>query len=423
MKKDHWPEVKLGDHVDLLSGFAFKSKDFTNNPDDIPLVKGANVHQGYIDWDGAVRWPRDDFDTLEKFQLKENDVVLAMDRPWIEAGLKYSWIKKGDPKSLLVQRVSRLRGANGLSTRYLRYVIGSPQFTCYIKPIVTGVNIPHISGGQIKDYRFLLPPVEYQDSVVDILDAYDNLIDNNNRRIAILEEMAQSLYREWFVKFRFPGHENAKFIDSPLGKIPEGWEINKLSEVINIDRGRSYRSKELVEEGGYPFLNLKNVAREGGFRRDGLKRYDGPFKPHQIAKPNDIIMAVTDMTQERAIIARPARVPNMGIDEFVFSMDLVKITVKEGYEESFVYSLLRYSDFPHVVKQYANGVNVLHLSPKVIEAYEALIPNDLIRVNFAEAIRPIHTIQDKLERKNDNLKRQRDMLLPKLMSGKILLQG
>jgi len=419
MTARQWPEVKLGDYTELLSGFAFKSKNFTDGPDDIPLVKGANVHQGFIDWKGAVRWPKEQFGDYKKFQLKEHDVVLAMDRPWIEAGLKYAWIKRDDPKSLLVQRVSRLRGLNGLDTRFLRYIIGSPQFTGYIKPIVTGVNVPHISGSQIKDYKFTLPDAEHQVHVVDILEAYDNLIENNKRRIAILEEIAQSLYREWFVKFHYPGYESTKFIDSPLGKIPEGWEIKKLSDVLCVYRGRSYKSIELVDEGGYAFLNLKNVAREGGFRRDGLKRYSGPFKPHQVAKPNDIIMAVTDMTQERAIIARPARVPSMGIDEFVISMDLVKIAVKEGFEESFLYSLLRYSDFPHVVKQFANGANVLHLSPKVIEEYEALIPYESLRSLFSEVVKPIHQIQDKIEKKNDNLKSQRYMLLPKLISGDI----
>ena len=114
-------------------------------------------------------------------------------------------------------------------------------------------------------------------------------------------------------------------VDSELGPIPEGWEVNKVDTVADIYRGRSYRSADLVEENSLPFLNLKCVDRDGGFRRDGLKRYAGRYKDTQTAKPGDIIVAVTDMTQERRIVARAARVPEIGEEMLVFSMDLIKV--------------------------------------------------------------------------------------------------
>jgi type I restriction enzyme, S subunit len=232
-----WPEVELGAHSDLLPGFAFKSNRFTDNPNDIPLVKGANLHQGYIDWKSAKRWPISEFNEHNKFHLVADDIVLAMDRPWIDAGLKYSWIRPNEPKSLLVQRVARLRGINGLLSSYLRFVIGSREFTDYIKPIVTGVNVPHISGEQIKAFKFRLPPIDIQKRIVNILSAYDRLIENNTRRIKILEEMAQNLYREWFVNFRFPGHEQTKLVDSELGLVPECWDIGRLEDAVVLQRG------------------------------------------------------------------------------------------------------------------------------------------------------------------------------------------
>lgn len=414
---------KLGDIADFINGGAWNQSEYSDSG--IPVVRVSDIHNFTADLSDCKYLPFSSHEKYVKHELREGDLVICtvgshptqpnsvVGRPGI--------MPKCCDGALLNQNAVCIRPSDEkIDKQWLGYFARSQTMKDYIIAHARGsASQVRVAIGALKDMEVSLPPLEIQQEVARVLLDYDNLIENNNRRIAILEEMAQSLYREWFVTFRFPGHENTEFIDSPLGKIPEGWEVKQLNEVVNIDRGRSYRSKELVEEGGYPFLNLKNVAREGGFRRDGLKRYDGSFKPHQLAKPNDIIMAVTDMTQERAIIARPARVPNMGIEEFVISMDLVKITVKTGYEESFVYSLLCYSDFPHVVKQYANGANVLHLSPKVIETYEALIPSDSIRAHFAEAIQPIHTIQDKLERKNDNLKRQRDMLLPKLISGKI----
>ena len=109
-----------------------------DNPDDIPLVKGENVHQGYIDWIGAKHWPADEYDSFAKYHLIPGDVVLAMDRPWVTAGLKWSYIKPHDPKSLLVQRVARLRAKKKLDQDYLRHVISSNYFANYLQPIVTG---------------------------------------------------------------------------------------------------------------------------------------------------------------------------------------------------------------------------------------------------------------------------------------------
>lgn len=197
-----WPKVKLAECVDLLAGFAFKSDRFTDSAYDIPLVKGENVAQGRIEWEISKRWPADDWDKMVKYQLRPGDVVVAMDRPWIPAGLKWAFIRDGDPRALLVQRVARLRASNGkLDQDFLRFVIGSQSFENYVRPITTGVNVPHISGRQILDFEFKLPSLSVQKRVSAILSAYDDLIENNKRRIRILEEMARALYREWFVEY------------------------------------------------------------------------------------------------------------------------------------------------------------------------------------------------------------------------------
>jgi type I restriction enzyme, S subunit len=420
-----WVERNIGEVCDLGGGevktgpFGSQLHQSDYEEEGIPVVMPKDIIDGYVDESTIARVSDDHVNRLSRHKLSLGDIVYGRRG---DIG-RQALVRKKNVGWLCGTGCLRITlGSAPIDSEFLHLYLRQPDVIKWISNQAIGATMPNLNTSILRGIPIRFPKdKDYQKELAATLTTYDNLIENNNRRIAILEEMAQSLYREWFVKFRFPGHEDVKFIDSPLGKIPEGWEVQNLSKVINIDRGRSYKSSELVEEGGYSFLNLKNVAREGGFRRDGLKRYNGPFKPHQVAKPNDIIMAVTDMTQERAIIARPARVPNMGIEEFIISMDLVKITVKEGYEESFIYSLLRYSDFPHVVKQFANGANVLHLSPKVIEEYQAIIPSASLRKLFSENIKPTHQIQDKLERKNDNLKKQRDMLLPKLISGNIKL--
>jgi type I restriction enzyme S subunit len=206
-------------------------------------------------------------------------------------------------------------------------------------------------------------------------------------------------------------------IASSLGEIPQGWEVKKLGEVAETFRGRSYRSVDLADEGGLPFLNLKCLDRDGGFRRSGLKRYNGEYKDSHIAKKGDIVMAVTDMTQERRIVARAALVPTLDNNFGIFSMDLVRIEPKPLLPKAFLYSFLRYSSFADEVKQHANGANVLHLSPDRITDFRFLAPTTDLMRRFASFVAPVLEEIDTLANKIDNLHRTRDLLLPRLLSG------
>jgi len=145
--------VILGDEIDLLTGFPFESKKHSTNGHDIKLLRGDNIVQGNLRWDDVKRWPLVEKSNYQLFELQTDDVVLAMDRPWIGVGLKYSAVSKHDLPCLLVQRTARMRGGKNLDTRYLKYVIGSPWFSKYIQKITTGSLVPHISSRQKKTFR------------------------------------------------------------------------------------------------------------------------------------------------------------------------------------------------------------------------------------------------------------------------------
>jgi type I restriction enzyme S subunit len=177
----------------------------------------------------------------------------------------------------------------------------------------------------------------------------------------------------------------------------------------------------LADEGGLPFLNLKCLDRDGGFRRSGLKRYTGEYKENHIAKKGDIVMGVTDMTQDRRIVARAALVPTLDKEFGITSMDLVRIEPKSSVPKAFLYSFLRYSSFADEVKQHANGANVLHLAPERITDFRFAVPSvDLMRC-FADFVSPTLEQMDVLENKIENLRQTRDLLLPRLLSGQINL--
>lgn len=247
-----WPEVELGSHIDALTGFPFKSAQFIDeNANAVRLLRGDNVAQGSLRWEGVKCWPRSDTGDYDKYELCENDVILAMDRPWIEAGLKFAYVRKADLPSLLVQRVTRMRGTATLDVQFLRYIIGSPRFTAHVKSITTGVNVPHISGKDISKYRFFLPPIETQRRIAAILGAYDDLIEVNRRRVKLLEEMARGLFEEWFVRFRFPGHETVHILDTPNGMLPDGWRWGTASDLIEFDP-----RTRVPNEGLKPFIPM-----------------------------------------------------------------------------------------------------------------------------------------------------------------------
>ena len=170
----HKQLVSLSKHCELLTGYSFKSSHFSHSLQDIPLVKGENLGHREIDWVKAVRWPASEAKDFEKFELNPGDIVLAMDRPIVQGRLKFSWIRNYEPLALLVQRVARLRGCNGLTTDFLRYLIASPAFQDHVEKITTGVNVPHISGKDILSFSFALPPLETQERIAEILSKYDN---------------------------------------------------------------------------------------------------------------------------------------------------------------------------------------------------------------------------------------------------------
>lgn len=264
-----------------------------------------------------------------------------------------------------------------------------------------------------------VPSLDLQIRIAEILGGIDDLIENNRRRISLLEQMVHAIYREWFVHFRYPGHEDDELVDSPLGPIPAGSRVRAVDELAVVVRGRSYRKHELVEEGGVPFINLKCMARGGGFRRDGLKRYAGPFKREQVTSAGDIVLAVTDLTQSREILARATLVPRLSEEHGVISLDVVRLVPRNSEDRIPLFAVLRYSDLADRVKEHANGSTVLHLSPDHVAAASIIWPAERVRRRAADLLGSMYSLCDELSDAADRLVRIRDLLLPKLVTGAI----
>lgn len=410
---------KLERHADIDAGFAFKSDRFSENKDDVPLVKGENVKQGHIDWGISKYWPRADVFGLEKFWLNPNDIVVAMDRPWVTAGLKWSYIKVDDPKALLVQRVARLRARESLDQTYLRYLIGSNYFSNYIKPIVTGVNVPHISARQIGSFVIPIPSLLIQKKIAAILSAYDDLIENNNKRIALHERAAEEIYREWFVRLRFPGWETAVFHKG----IPEGWRFSSLSEMYPND-------KDIVKTGpfgsklhahdyrdvGVPLILVKHV-KDGQIVEQNMPLV-GDHKVVELdayrLKEGDIVVTRVGYVGEAAYIHKRSH-------DWLFSGQMLRVRISDRrfIQPRYLAQYYQTATFRQMIENYAVGATRLSLNTSILASMPLLVPPMDVQDVFVENVSPIDGALQNLKRSNFTLRHIRDLLLSRLISGRL----
>lgn len=303
--------------------------------------------------------------------------------------------------------------ASKANPKFVFYQLQKPDTIGWVEKHAVGATMLNLNTSILSRVPIEIPSLNTQNRIVDILSAYDNLIETNQKQLELVEEAAQRLYKEWFVDLRFPGHETTPVVD----RMPEGWIYKSLFDVFSYVRGKSYTSKELSDTTGILMANLKNIRSFGGYNRNAEKRFTGQYKTNQMLSGGDVIMGVTDMTQERRLVGHVALVPDMG-EKMIFSMDLIKITPKLT-DSLFLYSALHYGGLSKQISPLANGVNILHLKPEAMMGIKMLVPSAGILEQYHHQFSPIIARIEFLEKQCDIVAEARDRLLPKLMSGEI----
>ena len=405
--------TRLGDVSDMLVGFAFKSAGFLDaDADGVRILRGDNVQQGYIRWgDKTKKWPVAQCDGLERYQLAEDDVILAMDRPIVGDGLKMAWIRPEDLPALLVQRVCRLRGKPDMAlTKFIRYVLAAPDFSGHIHRITTGANIPHISGKDIAAYEFELPDLEDQVRIVECLSAYDDLIATNQRRIALLEDAARRLYREWFVHLRFPGHETVRVKDG----VPEGWSHGSAYDFISILSGGTPKTGvEHYWGGDIPFFTPKDspdafyvLGTEKTLTESGLASCNS-----RLFSKNTTFITARGTVGKVALAQKP-----MAMNQSCYAL-----APKQDYDNLFLFAAIK--DAVEHFKQVAVGGVFDAIVVDTFKVIPFVLPDAVVTRAFGNAVRPLFQQVETLLLQNTQLAQARDLLLPKLMSGQLDVSG
>ena len=250
-----WTKTPFGEHIDLLNGFAFKSALYSDDESDIKLLRGDNIEPNKLRWRNVKRWSKDDYESLEKYHLKVNDFIIAMDRTWITAGLKVAEVKQEDLPCLLVQRVSRIRSLPTLCQDIIKHHFSSYRFEQYVKSVQTETAVPHISSTQINEFNLLLPPLQEQQKIAKILSTWDKTISTTERLIENSTQQKKALMQQLLTGKK-------RLLDESGKRFEVEWEELKLENVFKLSSGDTKPKdveNEPTEEQKIPVFGGNNI--------------------------------------------------------------------------------------------------------------------------------------------------------------------
>lgn len=415
---DSWPRVRMeeiqADHHYALNGGPFGSKLVSRMyvEKGVPVIRGANLPlDRRFSFDGFVFVSEEKANELSANTARPGDVVFTQRGTLGQVGL----IPSDSPYERFVISQSQMKltvGTNKADAAYIYYCFRNPETVHRITSHASSSGVPHINLDTLRKFEILLPPLVVQRRIASILSTYDDLIENNTRRIAILEEMARRLYEEWFVHFRFPGHKSATFTKTEHGRAPEKWRHEKIRDVCRLKSGYAFKSKTFEKGGEHNLVTIKNVQ-DGNFNpicENQINEAPDNVPTHCYLETGDILLSLTGNVGRVCIVYG---------GQFLLNQRVAKIVPTQNSLKAFIYFTFRDTAFRTKLENLATGVAQQNLSPVNTEELVVLRPLDQVLQHFSEFADPVLRHCSLLRDKNANLRTQRDLLLPKLFSGEI----
>jgi len=420
-----WPIVPLKEVVDVLTGFPFKGDAYLPSRSGVRVVRGDNVTEGRIRWGEKEKcWPAVTPD-LKPYVLKAADLVIGMDGS--KVGKNFATISVDDDGTLLAQRVARLRAKGPMQQSYLKYSVCNLAFTNYVRSIHTGTSIPHISKGQIQSFEVYLPPADEQAAIANALGALDNRIEHNRSLAANLEAIARRLFKSWFVEFdpvraKASGERTSgladeiaelfpdRFVESTLGEVPEGWSVTTLGEVFDLNPKRTLAKGTIA-----PYLDMSNTPTKGHVPDQIIHR---AFSSGSKFINGDTLLARITPCLENG---KAAFVDFLG-DEAVGwgSTEFIVMRPKVNLPEYFGYLLARYEPFmAHAIASMSGTSGRQRVQLDSLATWELVQPSEAVAMVFGQIVEPMRTVIASANEEIRVLGSIRDLLLPRLISGKL----
>lgn len=407
-----WKKVRLGDISNNIQTGPFGSQLHQSDysVEGIPVVMPKDIVDGKLSDESIARVNESHVNRLKRHKIEVGDILYSrrgdVGRCALATKNEEGWLCGTGCLRVTIN-------SDIANPKFIFYQLQKKETIGWVEKHAVGATMLNLNTSILSDVPIELPNINEQNRVVEKISAYDDLIENNKKQIKLLEEAAQRIYKEWFIDLHFPDYENVKSADG----VPEGWEREKLSDIFDYVRGKSYTSKEIVNTGGVLMINLKNIKAYGGYNHNAEKRFIGKFKDEQTLNVGDIVMGITDMTQERRLVGHVAIIPDLD-EKMTFSMDLIKIIPKK-VTRGFLYETMLYGGLSKRLSLLANGVNVLHLKPEAMMDMKILIPNCSIMKQYDAMFEIYYRRIEELQKQCDIAREAHNRLLPKLMSGEI----
>jgi len=403
MISNEWKSVRLDDALDALIDYRGKTPRKTSNG--IPIITAKIVKNGFIQ-------EPDEFIAIEDYETwmvrgfpKNGDVVLTMEAPLGEVA------QINNERVALAQRIVTLRGKKGvLDNTYLKYFLISDIGQAKLKERETGTTVTGIKQSELRLIEINLPPFETQQRIAFILSALDDKIELNRQTNATLEAIAQAIFKEWFVDFRYPG-ATGEMQDSELGKIPQGWRVGNLGEIVEVKGGTTPSTKEeRFWDGAYNWATPKDLSNlnspillntERKITEEGVRQISSGILP-----PGTLLLSSRAPIGYLAITDIPVAI-NQGF---------IAINAKQT---SNIFILFWLKANMETVISRANGSTFLEISKSSFREINIIIPNPSICTLFDNIVTDIMEQIKVNELQSISLSKTRNILLPKLMNGEI----
>jgi type I restriction enzyme S subunit len=370
-----WTEVTLNEISETQYGYTASATDEPIGP---KFLRITDIVNDTINWNSVPYCPINEND-LDKYLLRKGDIVIA--RTGATTGYA-KLIRENDNKAVFASYLVRLKINQEIAAPgFVGRLLESHIYRKFVEGIKGGAAQPNANAKTLTLFKFSLPDLTIQERIVDVLSKYDDLIENNKRRIELLEDSARQLYKEWFVRFRFPGHEHVKIIDG----VPEGWKKKPLKELLTLNYGKALKAEDRIP-GNFPVYGSSGVV---GTHTKPLVKGPG------------------------IIVGRKGNVGSIFWSHLdFFPIDTVYFVSAED-SNYFIYYALLHTAF------ISTDVAVPGLNRDFAYSREIVVPIDVLISEFEDEVAPIFKQCDVLSRYNDQLVQARDLLLPKLMSGEI----
>lgn len=382
-----WPTTTLGELIHVKHGYAFKGQHFAETGDKLVLKPGNFPVGGGI----KLRPGKDDYYTGNyppEFELEPGDLLVVMtDLTQAAPILGAPAFVPSEPVMLHNQRLGLVQIKPGaqVDQRFLYYSMLSESARAQVRATATGATVRHTAPERLYRVRIGFPDLRVQQSVGEFLGTLDGLIENNQRRMQVLEEMARMIYREWFVKFRYPGHDSVPLVDSALGPIPEGWDVKALGEVIELKYGKALTSGQ--RKGG----DVAVVGSSGIVGWHDTQLIDGPS----------------------IVVGRKGNVGSVvWLDGKSWPIDTTYY-VGTRLPLRFVAEQLRGIEFVN------SHAAVPGLSREAAYSKSFLVPTEEVLDRFQAVADALGTQCAVIEAESEKVRAMRDLLLPKLVTGQI----